>query len=31
VIADGESSSASKLTQYFNAIHPLAGWPKRSS
>ena len=25
VIADGESSSASKLTQYFNAIHPLAG------
>jgi Alpha/beta hydrolase domain len=25
VIADGESSSASKLTQYYNAIHPLAG------
>ena len=25
MIADGESSSASKLTQYYNAIHPLAG------
>jgi len=25
IIADGESSSASKLTQYYNAIHPLAG------
>jgi hypothetical protein len=25
IIADGESSSASRLTQYYNAIHPLAG------
>src|SRR5262249_45730656 len=25
IIADGESSSASKLTQYYNAIQPLAG------
>jgi hypothetical protein len=25
IIADGESSSASKLTQYYNAIHPLVG------
>jgi hypothetical protein len=25
VIADGESSSASRLTQYYNAIHPLHG------
>jgi len=25
VIADGESSSAAKLTQYYNAIHPTAG------
>jgi hypothetical protein len=25
IFADGESSSASKLTQYYNAIHPLAG------
>lgn len=25
LVADGESSSAAKLTQYYNAIHPLAG------
>lgn len=25
VIADGESSSASRLTRYYNAIHPLVG------
>ncbi|MEZ5098551.1 MAG: alpha/beta hydrolase domain-containing protein [Thermoleophilia bacterium] len=25
LIADGESSSAAKLTQYYNAIHPLVG------